>query len=108
VAGRYGQEADELLSAITPEALAPIVPGLPMLWAELNWASCGEAVVHLDDLLLRRVRLGFVAPNGGLGELDRIRRVVQAGLGWSDETWEQEALRYQRIWTQSYSPALCG
>ncbi|MDF5909243.1 glycerol-3-phosphate dehydrogenase C-terminal domain-containing protein [Pseudomonas aeruginosa] len=35
------------------------------LWAELAFAAEAEMVLHLDDLLLRRTRLGLLLPGGG-------------------------------------------
>jgi len=35
----------------------------------LRWAARAEAVSHLDDLLLRRVRLGLLLPGGGVRHL---------------------------------------
>jgi glycerol-3-phosphate dehydrogenase len=40
------------------------LPGLQVTWAEIRWAARNEAVQHLDDLLLRPVRLGLLAPRG--------------------------------------------
>ncbi|MFU8773634.1 MAG: glycerol-3-phosphate dehydrogenase C-terminal domain-containing protein, partial [Anaerolineales bacterium] len=63
-----------------------------------------EGIVHLDDLLLRRIRLGIQLPGGGISILDRIRQTVQTELGWDDEKWLQEAKRYINKWQQHYSP----
>ncbi len=41
------------------------IPGTPYAWGELRWAARNEAVVHLDDLLLRRTRIGLLLPKGG-------------------------------------------
>ena len=60
-------------------------------------------MVHLDDLLLRRVRLGIIAPQGGLPLMDRIRAIAQPELGWDDERWHVEAMNYMRLWKESYS-----
>jgi glycerol-3-phosphate dehydrogenase len=73
------------------------------LWAELRWAARAEGVVHLDDLLLRRVRLGLIAPQGGVQWLDRIRSIVQPELGWDDAHWDQEASEYTSLWNRCYS-----
>jgi glycerol-3-phosphate dehydrogenase len=40
------------------------IPNTNVLWAELRWAARSEGVVHLDDLLLRRVRLGLLLAAG--------------------------------------------
>lgn len=60
--------------------------------------------MHLDDLLLRRVRLGLTLPQGGLAVLDRVRTVAQRELGWDDERWVQEVERYQELWLEGCSP----
>jgi glycerol-3-phosphate dehydrogenase len=54
-------------------------------------------VVHLDDLLLRRVRLGLVVPQGGKAYLSSIRVICQGELGWDDARWEQEEERYLAV-----------
>ena len=72
------------------------------LWAELRWAARSEAVQHLDDLLLRRVRLGLLLPQGGLNCMQRIRSIVQPELSWGDHRWEQEAANYTRLWKACY------
>jgi glycerol-3-phosphate dehydrogenase len=99
--GRYGADALAPVSAADPGELTSI-SGTPFLWAELRWAATGEAVVHLDDLLLRRVRLGLLLPQGGLSLMDRIRSLVQPALGWDDRRWEREVGRYVRIWQEAY------
>jgi glycerol-3-phosphate dehydrogenase len=102
LAGRYHVHAPALVSAAQTEELSPIAE-TPYLWAELRWAARAEAVVHLDDLLLRRVRLGLVLPGGGLREMARIRGVVQAELGWEDARWEAEVRGYEALWRGAYA-----
>jgi glycerol-3-phosphate dehydrogenase len=100
--GRHGLRTASLLEAAHPGELAPIET-TPALWAELRWAARAEDVVHLDDLLLRRVRLGLLLPNGGLGQLEqKIRPVVQPELGWTDTRWQSEAAGYANVWKQCY------
>src|SRR5512140_501155 len=74
--GRYGAEACALVQAAHPGELAPIGSS-PALWAELRWAARSEGVVHLDDLLARRVRLNINLPGGGVSQLETIRGIVQ-------------------------------
>ena len=102
--GRHGAETGAVLGCALDGELEPIGP-LPNPWAELRYAARSEGVVHLDDLLLRRVRLGMLLPGGGLALLPRVRRVVQPELGWSDQRWETEEKEYRRIWKTYYSPA---
>lgn len=100
--GRYGSQAPALVAAAAPDELGPI-PGTPTLWAELRWAARSEGVMHLDDLLLRRVRLGLLLPKGGALLLPRIRQICQPELGWSDEKWVAEENAYLALIQQAYS-----
>lgn len=100
--GRYGADATELVAAAAPAELEPI-PGTVLLWAELRWAARAEGVVHLDDLLLRRVRVGLVLPNGGAEQLPRIRAICRPELGWDNARWEAEEAAYLALWRSTYS-----
>lgn len=101
--GRYGLEAPEFLHASSPDELVPVAP-TQTLWAELRWGARNEGVMHLDDLLLRRVRLGLQLPSGGLDQIARVREIVQKELAWPDETWEKELQNYTHLWRRSYAP----
>ncbi|MGF1472492.1 MAG: glycerol-3-phosphate dehydrogenase/oxidase [Rubrobacteraceae bacterium] len=100
--GRHGREARALIYAAEPGELTPI-PGTYTPWAELRWAARCEGVVHLDDLLLRRTRIGVVLPRGGEALLGRVRSICQPELGWSDDRWEAERAAYLKTWEQSYA-----
>jgi glycerol-3-phosphate dehydrogenase len=96
--GRYGACAAALLDAARPGELERI-PGTETAWAELRWAARCEAVQHLDDLLLRRTRLGLLLRDGGTAHLDRIRAICQPELGWDDARWAHEDAAYRAHWT---------
>jgi glycerol-3-phosphate dehydrogenase len=99
--GRYGVQSANIIRAGHP-ADQERIPGTPYLWAELRHAACAEGVVHLDDLLLRRIRVGILCPHGGLDLIDRIRGIAQPELGWDDNRWQEEVSAYDRLWRQSY------
>ncbi len=100
--GRYGVYATDLVRMVHPGELE-LVPGTQILWAELRWAAHAEGVIHLEDLLLRRVRLGLVLPGGGKEHLSRIRAMCQGELGWDDLRWEQEEESYLALVRTHYS-----
>ncbi len=100
--GRYGADTPALIKAAQPGELE-IIPGTNALWAELRWAARSEAIVHLDDLLLRRVRLGLMLPQGGMEQMARIRAVCQTELGWDDTRWKEEERAYHALWCAAYS-----
>ncbi len=101
MAGRLGKDVNTFFKEADPDHLQAIDP-MPEFWAELAWAAENEAVVHLDDLLLRRVRMGLLLPNAGLDHVERIRHLVQEPLGWTDEKWQEELQRYQKLWQENY------
>jgi len=93
--GRYGAAAP-LVADSSPDHLKT-VPGTSYLWSELIWSVKNEAVQHLDDLLLRRFRLGIVLPDGGQSLLNQLKALLQEQFGWNDERWEDETKRYCNI-----------
>ena len=101
LAGRYGADAAALVAAAHPGELRAI-PDTPILWAELRWAARMEQVEHLDDLLLRRVRLGLLAPAGGAAHLGTVRAICQPELDWDDARWQVEEACYLALWRASY------
>ncbi|MGE5578279.1 MAG: glycerol-3-phosphate dehydrogenase/oxidase [Syntrophothermus sp.] len=113
LAGRYGnlapvligeaEEAGGVAGKSSGEELQK-VPGTPFLWAELRHAARHEYMVHLDDLLLRRVRLGLLLPEGGQRHMEQIKALVAPELGWDDQRWKDEIERYALIWRKAYSP----
>jgi glycerol-3-phosphate dehydrogenase len=98
--GRFGSEIGDLCA---DTALATTIPGSVALWSELAVAARDEAVVTLADLLLRRVRLGILLPNGGLDQLERIRQIVQPELAWDDAKWARELAAYKTTWQRAYA-----
>lgn len=102
--GRYGCEVSELLSLIEADSQqGQKISTTDTLWAELIWACQAEAVVHLDDLLLRRTRIGLLLPAGGCDIQHTIKRICCQYLAWDDAHWQQEWQRYQTIISQFYS-----
>ena len=100
--GRYGARAPALTMAAHPGELEPI-PGTHTLWAELRWTARHEQVCHLDDLLLRRSRLGLLLPQGAAGLFPALQGICQQELGWTAERWLSERARYQALWGRCYS-----
>ncbi|MEJ6004952.1 glycerol-3-phosphate dehydrogenase/oxidase [Paucibacter sp. AS339] len=91
----YGIDALALLACAKahPQELARIGRS-PNNWIELRYACRAEAVAHLDDLLLRRSRLGLLLPQGGAELLPQLEPIVCEELGWSAEQWAAEMAHY--------------
>ncbi len=101
LAARYGARAAEFSVPHAAENF-DTVPGTTTLWLELAIAAQRESVVHLDDLLLRRTRLGILLPRGGLDYADGIRQICQPLLRWTDNKWDEELVRYTSIIATHY------
>lgn len=100
--GRYGKAAP-LLVASARQGELDRIPGVATLWAEVRWGARAEGVLHLDDLLLRRTRLGLLLPQGGAEIMERIKLIVCDEMGWDEERWRAELQAYLEIWKEHYS-----
>lgn len=104
--GRYGQNAAALLSTAS-ESERDCIPGTQTCLAQVRWALRHESVLHLDDLMLRRTRLGILLKKGGIEILARVEPLCRECLGWDDVAWRREVTRYQAVIDQHYMvPAL--
>jgi glycerol-3-phosphate dehydrogenase len=101
--GHYGSLAADVVACAQVGELEPIA-GTDTLWVELRWAARSEAVVHLEDLMLRRTRLGLLLRGGGVEHLPRIRSICQGELGWGDARWEEGRAAYLALWRRHYRP----
>lgn len=99
--GRLGSDALLMVKSAQPGEMDTI-PGSNHLWAELRWAARAEGVCHLDDLLLRRTRLGHILPKGAESILPRVKSICLEELGWSENRWKQEQVDYQTLWWECY------
>jgi glycerol-3-phosphate dehydrogenase len=99
--GRYGKNADKLVRNAAPEDLS-YIPGTYTLWAELPFSAKHEQVKHLDDLLLRRLRIGLLTPQGGKAYLKRIRKLCKNSLPWNSKRWRKEIKMYIELWERCY------
>lgn len=100
--GRYGTAVTDLAAA-ADNGEWEYIPGTRFTWAELRWGARAEGVQHLEDLLLRRTRLGLLLPEGGQAHLPRIRAICQPELGWDDDRWQAEEAAYMTLWRGCYS-----
>ncbi|WP_315335026.1 glycerol-3-phosphate dehydrogenase C-terminal domain-containing protein, partial [Propionibacterium acidifaciens] len=60
------------------------------------WAVTHEGAAHLDDVLLRRVRLDLEQRDRGLGAADEVLEVIAPLLGWDDDAARAEKQAYAR------------
>jgi len=100
VLGRYGAEAPDVFARAD---LLEGVGGSVATYAEVEHAARAEGVVKLEDLMLRRTRIGLLVSKGGQNEMKRIRAVAQPALGWTDAEWDREEADYAKTWAAAYA-----
>ncbi len=100
--GRYGDHAAALLREAGAGELQQI-GDTQFCLAECRWAARNEAVQHLDDLLLRRTRLGSLLPAGGESLFPALESICATELHWDRARWQAEEARYREIWRNHYS-----
>jgi glycerol-3-phosphate dehydrogenase len=100
--GRYGRAAKDLVERAAPEDLTTI-PHTHTLWAELPHVARNEKIRHLADLLLRRVRIGLLTPEGGKEYLRRIQKICRDVLPWDSRRWKEEIKQYRELWNHAHN-----
>ena len=100
--GHYGKLTAAVIASAN-EGELELIPGTETMWVELRWAARNEAVMQLEDLLLRRTRLGLLLRNGGVDYLPRVRSICQMELAWDDTRWNVEQAAYLELWHKNYA-----
>jgi glycerol-3-phosphate dehydrogenase len=96
---RFGDALPNLLVLIDrqPELARRLVPELPFCWAEVVYCASNEMVVHLEDLLRRRIPLTILSrPDRSLAE--QIAAKAAPHLGWSQADSNEEVAHLMSRW----------
>jgi len=96
VAGLYGNRAVPLLEPIKvrPDLAERLHPGYPEIGAQVAYAALKEDAKHLDDILLRRMEVGYGPFRREVAE--KASRLAAEALGWDEATRLSEVERYLR------------
>ena len=96
---RYGTLATEVLDLIRadPALAQPLAGGHPYLRAEVAYAVTHENALHVEDVLMRRVRLFIESADSGTGVADEVSTIMGRLLGWSRRKRAAEARRYLEL-----------
>ncbi len=83
---RHGEKSTEIISLCqeNKDFCKRITPELPFIMADLIYCAANEMVVHLDDLLRRRLPLLILAKLTDK-TLTQVGRIVGNRLGWDEE-----------------------
>jgi len=102
--GRYTSNHD--IAYYRKNNLLKKIEETPISFAEIHAASKDKTIKHLDDLLLRRLRLGLVLRNGGMDYMDKIKNLSMENLKWDNNKWDFEIKRYSAIYKKYFSPEI--
>ena len=94
---RLGALALPLAAGADPAQLRPLADDLDVASAELVWHLRYGGCVHLEDLLLRRVRLGMWRPRRCLELAPSLRRLLRRAAGWGVPRWNSEVSRLEWV-----------
>jgi len=88
---RHGNRAAEILRGIEvePSLAERILPALPFIYADLLFCARNEMVVHMDDLLRRRMPL-LILSKPGEDTLRHIAETVARVTGWDEAAVNRE------------------
>jgi glycerol-3-phosphate dehydrogenase len=91
---RYGSLISDLLEVMTndPQLAKPLSADLPYLKAEIHYAASSEGARSVDDVLSRRTRLAFEAPNSAIHLANDVADIMAPILGWSSKQ-KRESIR---------------
>lgn len=102
ILGRYGGPVD--FKNLKERNLLESVGHSETVLAEIEIASKDPTIRYLDDLMLRRLRLGIVLEHGGIEIMDTVKKLAGDNLGWDADRWNRELDRYRRIHRRYFAP----
>lgn len=93
---RYGSKTLEILELVDqdPALGKRLVEKLPYIWAELDYTVKNEGVVRLDDFMLRRTRLFYLAPRHGQDVVKAVAERLARLLKWTSSDLQQQLAHY--------------
>src|SRR5699024_5243910 len=93
--GRYGSEISVITDLVDsdPELGKPL-ESAPASLRAVVMAVTHEGALHLEDVVMRRIRLFYEQRDRGVGALEEIAGIVAPLLGWDEETTRKEIASY--------------
>lgn len=94
---RYGSELDALLELVdeNPDLGRPLQACDWYIGAEVAFACRYEGALHLEDILIQRVRLNSTTPDRGLAAIEEVAAIAAPILGWDAERLATEQAAYR-------------
>ena len=96
---RYGSDISDLLELIAGDRklAAQLNRNLPYLKAEVVYAVQAEGAQSVADVLERRTRIWFEAPNFGIDLAEAIAEIIAPYLGWKSAQKKASVAEYKAL-----------
>jgi glycerol-3-phosphate dehydrogenase len=96
---RYGTLTEEVLELVRadPALARPVADGHPYLGAEVAYAVTHEGALHVEDVLVRRVRLFIETGASGAEAVGPVTAIMGDLLGWDSGQRAAETERYLEL-----------
>ncbi|MDN5571126.1 MAG: glycerol-3-phosphate dehydrogenase/oxidase [Propionibacteriaceae bacterium] len=94
---RYGSELPALLALVDtdPSLGQPLGASEWYLRADVAFACRYEGALHLEDILIQRIRLNSTSPDRGASAVDEVAEIAAPLLGWDEARTEAEKANYR-------------
>lgn len=95
----YGADANKILDIVenNPDTNERICPDFPPIMAEVPFCTREEMSESLEDLLMRRLRLGILNQRQCLDAAPRVAKIMQSVLGWDNRRLDMEIQTLDRL-----------
>jgi len=96
---RYGSLISEVLEIMKndPKLAKRLTPRLPYLKAEIYYAASHEGARSVDDVISRRTRLAFEAPNSAMDLANDVATIIAPILEWTPKQKKDSVIAYLDI-----------
>ena len=96
---RYGSDISDLLELISEDRklATPVTRDLPYLKAEIVYAVIAEGAQTVADVMERRTRIWFEAPNFGMDLAQSIADLMASYLGWKAPQKKASVAEYIKL-----------
>ncbi|MDX2057566.1 MAG: glycerol-3-phosphate dehydrogenase [Gemmatimonadales bacterium] len=97
--GQYGSETSTIYGLVRewPTLTETVHPLHGAIGAEVVHAVRHEYARRLDDVLFRRLSVGFETPDAGVAAAETVARLMGRELGWDDDRRRAEIDRYREV-----------
>jgi glycerol-3-phosphate dehydrogenase len=94
----YGDQADRVAQLAVPNWSAQLVPGHPVIEAEVLYAARHEMAERVIDVLARRTAVALLDTQAPRRAVPRVLEIMAEELGWDEKRCEEEvALTEKRL-----------